>query len=142
MFPANPFDLRVARLDEVRKAMEAQDALLVDARPKVQFDGAEGMQMRLGHIPGALSHPWANDLVQTEFGKVFKTPALLLSSYEHEKIHRDMQIIAYCNTGTEASHVYFALHKLLSYPHVKVYVPSYTEWAEKESLPVEAGIRE
>jgi 3-mercaptopyruvate sulfurtransferase SseA len=46
----------------------------------------------------------------------------------------------YCNTGTEASHAYFALKHLLGYPKVLVYVPSWTEWSEKSEWPVESGV--
>ncbi|MCI0708090.1 MAG: sulfurtransferase [Ignavibacteriae bacterium] len=138
-FPAKPFELKIVRLDAVKKAMESKSALLVDARPTPQFEGKEGLQMRLGRIPGAISHPWSSDLKQTETGKVFKSIADLQASYEQQGITKDKHILAYCNTGTEASHLYFALHTLLGYKHVKVYVPSYTEWSEREELPIETG---
>jgi thiosulfate/3-mercaptopyruvate sulfurtransferase len=35
--------------------------------------------------------------------------------------------------------VYFALRDLLGYPRVRVYVGSWTEWAEREELPIETG---
>ena len=48
-------------------------------------------------------------------------------------------MIIYCNTGTEASHAYFALKFLLGYPDVQVYVPSFTQWAENADWPLEGS---
>jgi 3-mercaptopyruvate sulfurtransferase SseA len=48
-------------------------------------------------------------------------------------------VIVYCNTGTEASHLCFALRELLDYPNVRIYVPSWTEWAARASLPIEGA---
>jgi thiosulfate/3-mercaptopyruvate sulfurtransferase len=54
-------------------------------------------------------------------------------------ITTDQDIIAYCNSATEASHVHFTLRYLLGYPRVRVYVGSWTEWAERKDLPIETG---
>jgi 3-mercaptopyruvate sulfurtransferase SseA len=35
--------------------------------------------------------------------------------------------------------VHFTLRALLGYPRVRVYDGSFTEWAEREELPVETG---
>ena len=53
--------------------------------------------------------------------------------------YADGAIIAPCNRGLESSHVDFALHKLLGYPHVRVYDGSFTEWLERVELPVKTG---
>lgn len=135
-FPAKPFNLKVVALETVKRAVEKKDAVLVDARPLDQFEGRAGAQMRLGHIPGAIHHFWGSDLVQTEAGKVWKPVEEIRASYEKQGVTPDKEIIAYCNTGTEATHLYFALRNLLGYPRVTVYVPSYTEWAAREELPV------
>jgi 3-mercaptopyruvate sulfurtransferase SseA len=58
-------------------------------------------------------------------------------AYAVQGITPDKQVILYCNTGNEASHAYFALRFLLEYPHVSVYVPSWTEWAERTEWAVD-----
>ncbi|MBI4535732.1 MAG: sulfurtransferase [Ignavibacteriae bacterium] len=136
-FPSQSFNLHVVSLDAVKRAVEKKDALLVDARPLDQFEGRAGAQMRLGHIPGAIHHFWASDLMQTDNGKVWKPTDQVRESYEKQGVTADKNIIVYCNTGTEATHLYFALRNLLGYSKVSVYVPSYTEWAAIEDLPVE-----
>jgi thiosulfate/3-mercaptopyruvate sulfurtransferase len=138
-FPADSFRPEQATLEEVRRAMRNGDALLVDARPSDQYAGDAGAQMRRGHIPGAISHYWQDDLMQAGFGHVWKPAEQLRAAYVAQGITPDRSIIAYCNSATEASHVHFALRYLLGYPRVKVYVGSWTEWAERTDLPVATG---
>jgi thiosulfate/3-mercaptopyruvate sulfurtransferase len=140
-FPLGSFRPERASLEEVRKAMAGDGTVLVDARPPEQFAGQAGAQMRRGHIPGAINHYWQDDLTQEGFGHVWKTSADLKSAYTTQGITPDRNIIVYCNSTTEASHVHFTLRYLLHYPRVRIYVGSWTEWAERAELPVEGGKR-
>jgi thiosulfate/3-mercaptopyruvate sulfurtransferase len=138
-FPSAPFHPEAASLADVQRALRTGDAVLVDARPPDQFAGEAGAQMRRGHIPGAVNHYWQDDLTQAGFGHVWKGADELRSGYRVQGITPDKSIIAYCNSATEASHVYFTLRYLLGYPEVRIYVGSWTEWAEQEALPIETG---
>lgn len=140
-FDPGTFRPAVASLQDVIRAVEGSGALLVDARPPEQYQGTAGAQARRGHIPGALNHPWKDDLEKPEFSLVWKSPAQLRHDYAAAGITPDRDIILYCNSGTEASHVYFALRYLLGYPRVWIYAGSWTQWAEREELPVETGGR-
>ena len=138
-FPAEPFDPERASLDDVSRAIAGGGAVLVDARPPAQYAGEAGAQIRRGHIPGAISHYWQNDLTQVGFGHVWKAAAELRAAYTAQGITPDKKIIAYCNSTTEASHVHFTLRYLLGYPDVRIYTGSWTEWAGKADLPIEVG---
>jgi thiosulfate/3-mercaptopyruvate sulfurtransferase len=138
-FPAGPFRPEQAILEDVHRAITTADAILVDARPPDQYEGRAGAQMRRGHIPGAINHYWQSDLTQEGFGHVWKSSAQLRAEYAGQGITPDKNIIVYCNSATEASHVHFTLRYLLGYPRVRVYVGSWTEWAERVELPIEVG---
>jgi thiosulfate/3-mercaptopyruvate sulfurtransferase len=138
-FPAEPFRPEQASLEDVQRARRTGEAILVDARPPDQYSGEAGAQMRRGHIPGAVNHYWRDDLGLEGFGYVWKPRDELRASYAAQGITPDKDIIAYCNSATEASHVHFTLRYLLGYPRVRVYVGSWTEWAERKDLPIEVG---
>jgi thiosulfate/3-mercaptopyruvate sulfurtransferase len=140
-FPAGAFHPEQATLEDVRRALTTGDAILVDARPPDQYAGEAGAQMRRGHIPGAIDHYWQADLTQEGFGHVWKSLAQLRAEYAGQGITPDKNIIVYCNSATEASHVHFTLRYLLKYPRVRIYVGSWTEWAERVDLPTEVGKR-
>jgi thiosulfate/3-mercaptopyruvate sulfurtransferase len=138
-FPAAGFRPEAADLADVQAALGGGTSLLVDARPPDQYAGEAGAQMRRGHIPGAINHYWQNDLTREGFGYVWKSPDELRREYAAQGITPDRDIIAYCNSATEASHIHFTLRDLLGYPRVRVYVGSWTEWAEREELPIATG---
>jgi thiosulfate/3-mercaptopyruvate sulfurtransferase len=136
-FRPGRFRPEVATLEEVKAAVNGSGALLVDARPPEQFSGAAGAQFRRGHIPGAINHPWKEDQEKVDDALVWKPADRLRAEYAAQGIMADRDIILYCNSGTEASHVFFALKYLLGYPRVRIYVGSWTQWAERDELPVE-----
>jgi thiosulfate/3-mercaptopyruvate sulfurtransferase len=136
--PAGEFRPERATLEDVRAALGRDDVVLVDARPPDQYAGEAGSQMRLGHIPGAVNHYWQTDLAG-DFAKVWRPTDEIRAAYAAQGVTPDKEIIAYCNGGLESSHVYFTLRALLGYPDVRVYDGSWTEWSEREELPIEAG---
>jgi thiosulfate/3-mercaptopyruvate sulfurtransferase len=139
-YSAEPYGLEVAETGWVQFMLNRPGGVIVDVRPSDQYAGTAGAQMRRGHIPGAVNHFWQDDLRDAGNGvKVWKSKEELKAAYEKQGITADKDVFLYCNTGTEASHAYFALRFLLGYPRVHVYVPSWTEWAGREELPIEQG---
>lgn len=135
-----PGDFRpaIATLADVRSAaLGLSGAQLVDARPPEQYAGSAGAQARRGHIPSAVNHPWKDDLEKPDLVLVWKSVETLRASYQAQGITPERDIIVYCNSGTEASHVFFALKYLLGYPRVRIFTGSWTQWAERTELPVE-----
>ena len=89
---------------------------------------------RAGHIPGAVSAPWAQ--VVREDG-TFKSPDELRAHYEAKGVTPDKDVIAYCRIGERSSHTWFVLHELLGYPRVRNYDGSWTEWGSMVGMPIE-----
>lgn len=138
-YDSDPYLLDVIEGEHVQHMLGQQGVVLVDVRPQDQFNGTAGAQMRRGHIPGAVNHFWHDDLVTTGSTTVWKPVETLRANYLAQGITPDKYVIIYCNTGTEASHAYFALRFLLGYPDVRVYVPSFTQWAENADWPLEGS---
>ena len=116
---------------------------LVDVRSPKEYTGEllhmpnypqEGAT-RGGHIPGAVSIPWAQAVNETD--STFKGVEQLRSLYEGQGIKPDSEVIAYCRIGERSSLTWFVLKYLLGYPKVKNYDGSWTEWGNLVNAPIE-----
>jgi thiosulfate/3-mercaptopyruvate sulfurtransferase len=113
---------------------------ILDARPPAQYTGAdpgEGIA-RPGHIPGAASAFWKQDIVSDE-RPMLKPVAALRALFGVEGARPDDTVIAYCRTGGQASHLYFTL-KYAGYD-ARLYDGSFFEWQSAEDTQVIKGDR-
>jgi thiosulfate/3-mercaptopyruvate sulfurtransferase len=115
---------------------------LVDVRSPKEYSGEllapenlpqEGAQ-RGGHIPTAVSIPWATAV--NEDG-TFKSSQQLREIYGGKGISPDREVIAYCRIGERSAHTWFVLTELLGYPSVRNYDGSWTEWGSSIRVPIE-----
>jgi len=119
--------------------LTAKNLLLLDARPPKQYSGEEGEEIRRGHIPGAKNVYWETTLEGEEV-KVWKKKEDLEKLFAESGATRDKEIVVYCGTGKEASHLYFTLKYVLGFPHVRLYRGSWVEWSGDKSMPVKIGM--
>jgi thiosulfate/3-mercaptopyruvate sulfurtransferase len=89
---------------------------------------------RAGHIPGAASIPWAQ---QVREDGTFKSADELAALYGGEGVDKSKPTIAYCRIGERSSHTWFVLKYLLGYPEVRNYDGSWTEWGSMVGQPIE-----
>jgi thiosulfate/3-mercaptopyruvate sulfurtransferase len=134
-----------ARREEVLEAL-SQGTNLVDVRSPQEYSGEliamagyeqEGAQ-RAGHIPGAISVPWAQAV--NEDG-TFKSADELRELYTSKGVIEDSTpVIAYCRIGERSAHTWFVLHELLGLDDVVNYDGSWTEWGNLVNVPIEKDV--
>jgi thiosulfate/3-mercaptopyruvate sulfurtransferase len=118
---------------------------LVDVRSPQEYTGErthmpdypqEGA-LRGGHIPGAVSVPWARAAAGD--GR-FRTRAELEALYQQEQgLSPQAGVIAYCRIGERSSHTWFVLTHLLGFERVRNYDGSWTEWGNAVRVPIATG---
>ena len=96
--------------------------------------GLSETAQRAGHIPGAASAPWAQNV--NEDG-TFKSADELRAHYAAKGVTGDKDIVTYCRIGERSSHSWFVLHELLGYRDVRNYDGSWTEWGSVINVPIE-----
>jgi thiosulfate/3-mercaptopyruvate sulfurtransferase len=96
--------------------------------------GMSETAQRAGHIPGAVSVPWAQTV--REDG-TFKSTDELAALYAAKGVTPERDIIAYCRIGERSSHTWFVLHELLGYERVRNYDGSWTEYGSLIGVPIE-----
>ncbi|MGB3772495.1 MAG: sulfurtransferase [Rhodococcus sp. (in: high G+C Gram-positive bacteria)] len=115
---------------------------LVDVRSPAEYTGErthmpdypdEGA-LRGGHIPSAVSIPWAKAAASD--GR-FKSREQLDEVYAD--VSSDEKVIAYCRIGERSSHTWFVLTHLLGYDDVRNYDGSWTEWGNAVRTPIAQG---
>jgi thiosulfate/3-mercaptopyruvate sulfurtransferase len=115
---------------------------LIDVRSPQEYTGErthmpdypEEGALRGGHIPTAVSIPWAK--AADDSGR-FRSYDELKELYSH--LGADDDIIAYCRIGERSSHTWFVLTHLLGLPKVRNYDGSWTEWGNAVRVPVVMG---
>ena len=127
-----------ARLDDVKRVVQQDGAVLLDVRPLELYTGEKGSWKRNGHIPGAVHYFWGDSLKDDG---TWKSPEELRAAYAKIGVTSDKEIIVSCGQGQMSAHTYFTLKYLLGFPKVRNYDGSFNEWSNIDSLPVEKGIR-
>ena len=130
--------------DQVREWIEGGGSALVDVRSPGEYAGdliappgyeQEGAQ-RAGHIPTAVSIPWASAVRDDG---TFRSAEELRELYGGKGVTEDQPVTAYCRIGERSAHTWFVLSELLGYEDVRNYDGSWTEWGNLVDVPIEKG---
>lgn len=121
---------RALDFEEVRVV---RDVPVIDARAGERYRGeSEPIDPKAGHIPGALSGPFTNNLGPD---RRFKTPAELRRQYE--MLGAENGAVFYCGSGVNATHHLLAM-EIAGLPNARLYAGSWSDWSHRDA-PVATG---
>jgi thiosulfate/3-mercaptopyruvate sulfurtransferase len=123
---------------QVLEVLQQGTAQIVDMRSRGRFEGADPEPragVRGGHIPGSRNLPYAH-LVDDR--GLLRSPSELHAIVTGAGIDVNQPLIASCGSGVTACSLLFALH-VLGVTDTALYDGSWTEWGQREDMPVETG---
>ncbi|QOG01603.1 sulfurtransferase [Flavobacterium sp. MDT1-60] len=129
-YKVSNWKLAVADIEEVEKARNNSENIVIDVRDKNRFDGlTEPLDLIAGHIPGAINVPFSENLNEDGFYKTAedlnKKYTTLLGDTKPENV------IIHCGSGVTACHTLLAIdYAGIEIP--KLYVGSWSEWSRND----------
>jgi thiosulfate/3-mercaptopyruvate sulfurtransferase len=128
--PARPWPAgRFVSADEVAST----SATVIDVRTAARYEhGDPAVDPRPGHIPGALSKPWAGN-IDADTGRLLP-PAGLRARFADTAA----PVVAYCGSGVTACHDLLAL-EVAGVTDTALYAGSWSQWAGDPERPAELG---
>jgi len=127
-----PDRTRILDFEDVRRLT---DTLLLDARAGERYRGEkEPVDPKAGHIPGALSAPWSENLGPD--GR-FKSPEDLRKRFAALGADGENGAVVYCGSGVNATHDLLAM-ELAGLQNGRLYAGSWSDWSSRDA-PVATG---
>ncbi len=122
---------------QVQAAAASPRAVVLDARAPGRYAGTEALpgETRTGHIPGALSAPWAANV--NDQGSFYSADELRSRFGELGVTHAD-EVIVYCGSGITACHDLLAMERAGLAPGA-LYPGSWSAWSGDQTLPMARG---
>jgi thiosulfate/3-mercaptopyruvate sulfurtransferase len=118
---------------EFEGVQQLQGVPLLDARAGERYRGeTEPIDPKAGHIPGALSAPWMENLGPD--GR-FKSPAELRARFTG--LGADEGAVVYCGSGVNATHDLLAM-EIAGLHGGRLYAGSWSDWSNRDA-PVATG---
>jgi 3-mercaptopyruvate sulfurtransferase SseA len=129
-YPITDWKLAQADIEEVEKARNNDQNIVIDVRDKNRFDGlTEPLDLIAGHIPGAINVPFSENLDENGF---YKSAEVLAQKYSEIIGNKNPEnVIVHCGSGVTACHTLLAMD-YAGIPIPKIYVGSWSEWSRND----------
>ncbi len=121
---------------EFKAIKDRSDVMVLDARPIAIYEG-QGPWIKPGHIPGAISFPWAS--LMTDNKRELKPEEEIVRMMHEAGITKDKTIITSCGTGREQTNEFLLLKFFLGFPNVRGHEGAFTEWTSYPENPTVVG---
>lgn len=129
-YPISKWSLAQADMEEVEKARNKKENIVIDVRDKNRFDGlTEPLDLIAGHIPGAINVPFSENLNEEGFYKSAEDLAKKYIEIIGDK--NPENVIVHCGSGVTACHTLLAMD-YAGIPIPKLYVGSWSEWSRND----------
>ena len=124
----------ITSVEQIEQNLEQSNHLLVDSRSEERYRGDhEPIDPLAGHIPNAISAPFADNLAASG---LFKSKEALSKRFEQLlKGYPLDKTVFYCGSGVTACHNLLALH-YIGQDQAKLYPGSWSEWITKIQRPI------
>lgn len=121
--------LPTATLEEVKN----HKGILIDCRERSRFSGQkESLDLKAGHIPGAINLP-SGELLNEDY--TFKTPQEIRQLFDAVGVTSGENVIVYSGSGLHSSQMIAAMHHA-DMPGAALFVGGWSQWAADQSNPV------
>ncbi|BBB01447.1 putative thiosulfate sulfurtransferase [Actinacidiphila reveromycinica] len=123
--------------DETAAAGLSPRALVLDSRAVTRYSGVDqhAGETRAGHLPGALSAPWQDNL--TADGR-FRPPGELRTRFVELGLAGAEDVVFHCGSGVTACHNLLAV-ELAGLPDAALFPGSWSAWSADPDRPVVRG---
>lgn len=136
-FTARPEPAAEANARYILDGLGRTEPALLDARTAEEYAGENTRAARGGHIPGAIHFEWIRGVDRGRYLRM-RDASILREELDSLGLTPDREIVAYCHTHHRSAFSY-AMLRILGYTRVRGYPGSWSDWGNREDVPVTAG---
>ena len=126
----------IADAGQVAAGLRALSSVVLDARAPERYSGeVEPIDPVAGHIPGAISAPWADNLGADG---LFLNAGSLRERYASLGVQGEGDVIAHCGSGLTACHDILAI-RVAGLGRARLYEGSWSDWVSDPRREVATG---